>query len=110
MLLLFLTPEDSKKYLYFDLIPSRSFVHLFLFWGFVHVWLVALKKQLYSEWMRARALFIVVPVALLLAFFSEFGMYAFGISATIGMWNLVFDLIGSVAGLISFRLVYAQSY
>lgn len=110
MLLLFLTPTGVAQQYFFESVPARAVVHCVLFWGFVHLWVCALKKQSRYEVLRRKAFIIVFVSALGLGLISEICMYAFGISSTFSLWNLAFDVIGAGLGLITFRLLYASCY
>jgi hypothetical protein len=110
MVLLFLTPVGELQPIYFDVVPARSIVHCFLFWGFVHIWIGACKKQLKYEFIRRKAFFFVFIAALILALISEITMVLFNVSPGISYWNLLFDLVGSGLGMLTFRVLYASCY
>lgn len=110
MFLLFLTPVKDSNNLFFGCIPARSIVHFALFWGFVHIWIGACKKQLKNEMLKRRAFVITFSAAVLLAILSETIMYLTGISNAFSYWNLIFDLIGSGLGILTFRVLYSSCY
>jgi len=110
MLLLFLTPVRATQQLFFESVPSRSLVHCVLFWGFVHLWVCALKKQSKYEFAKRKAFLIVFVAAAVLAVISELGVYLLGSTPHFIFWNLAFDFIGAGLGLITFRLLYASCY
>ncbi len=110
MILLFLTPIQDEDNLFFGCIPARSIVHFALFWGFVHIWIGTLKKQLKNETIRRKAFLITFVSAVVLALLSEAIMLMLGISDSFSFWNLIFDLLGSCLGIITFRLLYTSCY
>jgi hypothetical protein len=110
MILIIGSPLSVKPLIYFDCVPSRSFVQFFLYLGFVHVWLGVCKKQLKYEVLRERAFPIVFGVSLLLAVFSETILYTSGVLNYFSLWNLGFDIGGALFGLLTFRLLYRSCY
>lgn len=110
MMLLFFTPNHSPQIYYFDTIPSRSIIHGILIWGFVHIWIAALKKQLKYEFLKRNAFVLVFSSAIIISIISEFATYGLNISYYFNFWNLIFDFIGAFIGVLSFRLLYAQCY
>jgi len=110
MLLLFFTPNHSPQTYYFSTIPSRSIIHGLLLWGFVHIWVAALKKQLKHEFLKRNAFILVFCSAIIISIISELAIYGFQISSYFNFWNLFFDILGACIGIISFRLLYAQCY
>lgn len=110
LLMIVFSPIQQDQLLMFGLIPTRSFVHIFLYWGFVHVWICALKKQLKFSKLKKNAFAIVAVIAISLATFSEVISYAIHLDLTIGYWNFLFDILGVLLGMISFRLLYSTCY
>jgi len=110
MFLVFLTPIEDSENLFFECIPARSIIHLALFWGFVHTWIIACKKQLKNELFRRRAFTFTFLAAVVLALLSELVMYVTGISTCFNYWNLIFDLLGSGLGILTFRVLYSSCY
>jgi len=111
MVLVFSTPIKTEGcFFYFGCVPARSFVHLFMFMAFSHIWLGVFKKQLKHVHIRERAFPIVLVCAALLAVISEVLLYAFGFTPWFNGWNLLFDLIGTILGLGTFHLLYKSCY
>ena len=110
MALVFYTPITDRCLVYFGCVPARSFVHLFMFMVFSHIWLGTCKKQLKYQQIRERAFQIVLAAAVLLAVFSEVSLYAFGFLPWFNGWNLLFDLVGASLGLGTFHLLYRSCY
>jgi hypothetical protein len=110
MFLLFLTPIKDSENLFFECIPARSLIHFSLFWGFVHIWVIACKKQLKNELFRRRAFTFTFLAAVVLALLSELVMYLAGVSTLFSNWNLIFDLVGSGLGILTFRVLYSSCY
>jgi hypothetical protein len=110
MALLYFTPIPTDQVLYFNAIPSRSLIHALLMWGFVHIWVAALKKQLKYEYLKRNAFKIVFSSAILIAIVSELLIYGCQISTCFSFWNLIFDIFGACIGIISFRILYSQCY
>lgn len=108
--LVFYTPISDRCLVYFECVPARSFVHLFMFMIFTHIWLGICKKQLKYEAIRERAFHIVAGLAILLAVTSEVSLYAFGFLPWFNGWNLLFDLIGVTMGMGTFHLLYRSCY
>jgi len=79
-------------------------------WGFVHIWIAALKKQLKYEFVKKNAFKIVFGSAVLIALGSELIVYSFQLSNCFSIWNLIFDILGACIGIISFRILYSQCY
>lgn len=110
MMLLFFTPNHTPQTYYFNTIPSRSIIHGLLSWGFVHIWIAALKKQLKYEFLKRNAFILVLSASILISIISELAIYGLQISSYFNFWNLFFDIFGAFIGIISFRLLYAQCY
>ncbi len=110
MALLFFTSSQESQVHYFDIIPSRSLIHGLLMWGFVHIWIAALKKQLKYEFLKGNAFLIVFSSAVILALVSELAIYGCHLSTCFSFWNLFFDILGACIGIISFRILYSQCY
>ncbi len=110
IILLFITPLYEHPELLFQLVPLRSIVHLFMFWGFSHIWVVALKKQFRFAILREKAFSIVLIASILIALIGEIGVYAFSNYPSLQFWNLSMDILGAVLGGISFRLLYVSCY
>jgi hypothetical protein len=110
MALVFYTPISDRDLVYFDCIPARSFVHLFMFMVFAHISLGICKKQLKYEQIRERAFQIVMGIALILAVFSEISLYSLGYLPWFNGWNLLFDALGATLGLGTFHLLYRSCY
>ena len=110
MLLLFFT-RTADPTIYFKTIPAMSIIHGVLFWGFVHIWISACKKQGKYEFLRKNAIKLVFLSAMVLMALLESVVHLVAApSAGHTLWNIVFDLIGSLLGLLSFRLLYANCY
>jgi len=110
MALLFFTSSQESQVYYFDMIPSRSLIHGLLMWGFVHIWIAALKKQLKHEFLKRNAFVIVFSSAVMIALGSELAIYGYQLSSCFSVWNLFFDILGACIGIISFRILYSQCY
>ena len=81
-----------------------------MFWGFVHIWCGALKKQLKYDSLRRKAELIVFLGAICIALIAELIIYLADIAPGIGFWNLAFDIVGSSIGVLTFRLLYRSCY
>ncbi len=81
-----------------------------MFMGLVHIWMGICKKQLSNNSIKRKALSVVLISAIVLAFVSELYAVGFGFSAGISIWNLAFDIVGTVLGIFTFRLLYATCY
>ncbi len=110
IILLFITPLHEQPELIFQIIPLRSIVHLFMFIGFSHVCIVALKKQFRYASLRSRAIFIVISVLVLIALIAELSVYIFGNHPSFQFWNFGMDIVGVMIGGITFRLLYDSCY
>lgn len=110
MALVFYTPITDRCLVYFGCVPARSFVHLFMFMVFSHIWLGICKKQLKYEQIRERAFQIVFGAVILLAVLSEVSLYSLGFLPWFNGWNLLFDLIGASMGMGTFHLLYRSCY
>lgn len=109
MWLLFLTPVATPMQSYGG-VPARSLIHGVLFLGFTHLWLGGFKKQLRFERWRDNAFAIVLGGALVTATISEILIHHWKLSpGTLG-WNLLFDTLGTGAGMVSFKLLYHKCY
>ena len=110
IVLLFFIPASGQT-IYFKMIPALSIIHGVFFWGFVHIWIGACKKQGKYANIRKNAFKLVFASALVLTAILELLVYL--ITASLPdyiFWNIVFDLFGSVLGLLSFRVLYANCY
>ena len=110
IILMFITPLYEQPDLLFQFLPLRSIVHFFMFWGFAHVWIVALKKQFKFETLRRKAFLVVLLGAILIALTAEISVYFYRNDQIIHFWNLIMDVAGVVLGGISFRLLYRACY
>ncbi len=110
MVLIICTPLSEKQIFYFDCIPARSFVHLFLYLGLVHTWLGAFKKQLKYDNLRINAFRIVFVLAVLFALITEVVLYLIHREIIVSLWKLLFDTIGAGLGIVSFRILYRACY
>ena len=110
MILLFATPLSLDAEMFFNLFPSRSIVNFVLFWGLVHIWIGACKKQLKYDKLRKNAFPIVFGIAVFIAIISEAVIYGFNTMVPFNYWSLMFDMLGALFGIASFRLLYASCY
>lgn len=110
MSLIFYTPIADQSLLYFECVPARAFVHLFMFLVFTHIWLGVCKKQLKYMRIRENAFPIVIGGTILLAVFSEITLYSWGYTPWFNGWNLLLDLIGTSFGMGTFHLLYRSCY
>jgi len=108
--LLFLAPQSDPPHVYFGTIPSRSILHGVMFLGFVHIWIGACKKQLKHDSIRRKAIIMVYGTAIGLSLITETVVYLSGISSVFSLWNLLFDIVGSSLGILTFRILYRQCY
>jgi hypothetical protein len=92
MILVICSPLSEKPLLYFECVPSRAFIHFFLYLGLVHTWLG------------------VFSAAVIIAAISETALFGFGILPAFSLWNLFFDIAGAGLGLLTFRLLYGTCY
>ena len=106
MILVFITPIQQAENALDLPVPGRSVIHGFLFWGFVHIWLSALKKQWKFEKIKRNALWVVLVSTLIAIFVSELFIYGQGDKRSSLVWNLVFDLTGTALGILTFSLLY----
>lgn len=109
MVLVFLTPEINNSQLIFEFIPPRAFINCFMFLGLVHIWIGSLIKQIKFEWLRRHAFKIVVSIAILIAVIVE-GLFFISSDGNFRLWSLIFDIIGSFIGIVSFKLLYRSCY
>ena len=110
LILVVFSPINQDQHLIFDVVPIRSIVHFFLFWGLVHMWICALKKQLKFGKLKKNAFLLVGVIVLNLAIFSEVINYASHLNGSISFWNFIFDISGILIGMITFRLLYSSCY
>lgn len=110
MWLLFLTPVNEPVHRLVAGIPARSMIYCVLFMGFSHLWLGGLKKQLKYESLRRNAFYIVPGIAAIMIIGSELVTFISGASCGIIAWNILFEIVGTVLGILSFRLLYHQCY
>lgn len=80
------------------------------YWGFVHMWIVALKKQMKYEEIRRKAIALVTVTAVLSIVLVEGLLYWNHTPHQHPFANILFDLTGATAGLLTFRLLYAGFY
>lgn len=110
MWLLFLTPVTEPVHRLAGGIPSRSVIHCVMFLGFSHLWLAGFKKQLKYEVLRRKSFIIVPAFAFLMILVSELVIGFAGLSVGIEFWNIIFDAVGAIFGILSFKLLYNQCY
>lgn len=106
MILVFATPIQDPPQIFFGFLPSRAVIHSILFIGFTHTALSTLKKQLKYDKVRSNATFIVLGVTVAIAIISELLMVLFNVKDEIGLWNLLFDVLGVALGIGVFKLLY----
>ena len=110
IILVIFSPIKQDQSLIFGAIPIRSILHFFLFWGLVHTWVCALKKQLKFGKLKKNAFILVGVIALNLAVLSEAISFAFHLNGSFSFWNFTFDILGTLIGMITFRLLYSSCY
>ena len=109
MLVLFSNTE--RETIYWNIIPSRSLVHAFLFGVFSFLLLSFCKKQLTYEHIRRNSFKLVLVGSFSAAFILEgAGMLSRGTEWHVLAWNILFDSIGSAIGMGVFHLFYRSSY
>lgn len=109
MLLLTMRVYDVPKW-YFGGINAYTIIQFLLFLGFAHVMICALKKQLKFERLREQAVLIVIVATVLVSIVIEVARYVFGFTDYFHTWNLIFNTLGVLAGIVVFRLVYRTCY
>ena len=110
MWLLFLTPVDEPILRVFGGLPARSLVHGLLFIGFSHLWLSGFHRQLKYAILKKKAFVAVPAVAVVTIFSAESICWIRSSNAELLFWNLLFDLLGTGMGILSFRLLYNKCY
>ncbi|MDB3906003.1 hypothetical protein OAK35_03450 [Crocinitomicaceae bacterium] len=110
MWLLFLTPVDEPILRVFGGLPARSLIHGLLFVGFSHLWLSGLNRQLRYAVLKKKAFVIVPAVAIISIVAAESIYWIQHANSELLLWNLLFDIVGSVMGILSFRLLYNKCY
>lgn len=110
MFLVFLTPRNDFGTLFFNTIPSASFLYIFLFWGFMQFWLAACKKQVTKVPIRRNAFGIATISAVTLIILGEMLVPVFLQDFHISWWNILFSIIGIGLGLLTFKLLYRSCY
>lgn len=91
-------------------INAYTIIQFLLFLGFSHVLICALKKQLKFERLREQAVLIVIVTTVLVSIVIEVSRYVFGFTSYFHTWNLIFNTLGVLAGIVVFRLVYRTCY
>jgi len=109
-LLVIFSPDQQNQDFFLGSIPTRSIMHLFLYWGIVHIWVCALKKQLKFGKLKKNAFVIVGLFAFCIAFLSEAINYGVNPNGFFSLWNFLFDILGIVIGIVTFRLLYSSCY
>lgn len=110
MVLLFSTPLPEDHTTIFQLFPGRSVIHGIMFWGLTHIWLGALKRQMYFEFIRKKAFLIVMVMTGLILVGAEIYFRQLGTSNYFGISNIVCSILGIITGVFSFRLLYRNCY
>lgn len=109
MVLIFITPSQNPPHYFFNVIPARAFINCFLFLGLVHLWITALKKQLKSEKIRRNTFKVVLSISIVIAILVESIQFLF-LADLFNIWNLIFEIIGSFLGIVTFKLLYRTCY
>ena len=109
-ILVIFSPNQQSQDLFLGSIPIRSIVHLILYWGLVHIWVCALKKQLKFSKLKKNAFILVGIFTLSLAVFSEAISYVYHLNVFFSLWNFLFDILGVLVGMLTFRLLYSSCY
>ena len=109
-ILVIFSPNQQNQDLFLGSIPIRSIVHLILYWGLVHIWVCALKKQLKFGKLKKNAFILVGIFALSLAVLSEAINYVYHLNGFFSLWNFLFDILGVLIGMLTFRLLYSSCY
>lgn len=110
IILVFFSKNEVSHTYYFDVIPSKAIMHGLLFWGFSHIWIAGLKKQLKYEFLKRNTFKIVFGSSIILAFSLELLVVELNYVPHFNYWSLIFDVLGTCGGIMSFRLLYAQCY
>ena len=110
MILSFAIPVVAFKATYFDFLPSRAIVNCFLSWGLVHIWIVACKKQLKYRKLRKHAFTIVFLSSIVLSIVLSIIVFLTNPNDISQLWNIPTGILGSIGGIVSFRVLYSSCY
>lgn len=92
----------------FGFLTGRDVLEFILYMGFVHIWVGALKKQLKSEPIRRKAVYIVVSVAILLILLSELGVSMYYKDYQFRIASMIINIFGALSGVMTFKLLYRR--
>jgi hypothetical protein len=81
-----------------------------MFMGLVHMGVVGCMKQLKYAKLRKHAFLIVFSAAIIIGLVAEVAMVYFGKQQYFRIWNIVFEVLGSTVGIVSFKLMYRNCY
>jgi len=111
MTLVLFNKTEREGLVYFGCIPTRSFLHSFLFGVLTFLLLTFCKKQLVWESIRRNAFQIVGFSTLGAAIILEsIGVLARGMGWEVVLWNLLFDAVGIGIGMGVFHLFFRRCY
>lgn len=84
--------------------------HFFLFLVCAHIWMGIFKKQLKFNFLRQHSEYLVLLSGAFLALILETGRFSLSFAESFSMLSFIIDVIGILAGIGIFRLVYRSCY
>jgi hypothetical protein len=108
-LIVFREYRQESMELFFGFSQSTIFQFV-LFLGFGHIWKGVFMKQLKFRQMKEHSDLLVLLLGLILSLFVEVTRWKSGLIISLNYVNLFTNLVGVIAGLGVFRLVYRSSY
>jgi VanZ family protein len=107
LLLLSLTPGNEMPHVN-NIFAFDKIMHSLFYAGLTHLWLVGLKKQYRSVFLKRHTLRIVVPSAILLGVLVEILQGTVVEGRFFEGWDIVANSVGCFIGVLFFRIIYGK--
>ena len=108
VLLLSLTPGEEMPQHVVSLVAFDKLMHWFFYGMLTHLWLVGLKKQYYSVYLKRNAVWIILSSVIVLGIIIEFLQGEFVSGRFFEIWDILANIIGCLMGILLFRIIYGK--
>jgi hypothetical protein len=110
MTLILFRPYDSEYSWDYGVVKKDYLIHFSLFLVCAHIWMGIFIKQLKFGFLRQNAVLLVLGSGAVLALIMELFRYSLSFAETFSFMSFFVDILGVLAGIGIFRLVYRSCY
>ena len=110
MTLVLFRTYDSEYNLDYGVVKKDHLIHFSLFLVCAHIWMGIFIKQLKFGFLRQNAVLLVLGSGAVLALVMELFRYSLSFAETFSFLSFFVDILGVLAGIGIFRLVYRSCY